>query len=234
MSLNSELNSNLHHAVKEEENNKEFKELTVEDFPPILYRYIKREHLDSFINMGVVSFGQAQGYFKYDGLTEGQFDDEQGRHYEHDTKRTHFFINGVPIKGLTKASLRLGFRDDFGKPLNYYMLCCSLKHDRELYNEFCADICIKIFDVKTLATFIHNKLHEGTTPLDFVFGGVTYYDPISPPKTNNQVDLIFNKLSRFSNQEEYRFAVIDKEARLKEKRFELSLDRSLEDICNIL
>lgn len=209
-----------------------FEKLKMEDYPPVLYRYSKQKYLESFVNEGIVSFGQAKYYESKDGLTYGQRDDEQGRHYIPDLLKTRFVINGMPITHLKDVTIRQGLRNSSSKPLNYYLLCCSLVYDKNLYKEFEADACIEISDVETFFTLIRNKLNQGDIPLDFGLGQVSYYDTSSLPSTNEQIDLIFMKSKEYSHQAEYRFVIIDDKTQLTVDRLGLSLG-SLKAICKL-
>lgn len=98
-----------------------------------LFRFGERKWLEEFLK-GNLSFGKATSY-KDEKLTDAQRDNEQTRTLNPDLNKTHFFIEGYPIKNLKDVEVGYTARDIYNKPLQYYLMSFTQTFDSIMYKE---------------------------------------------------------------------------------------------------
>lgn len=189
-----------------------------------LYRFIKKEHAESFLQ-GVVSFGHWSIY-KDDGLTEAQIDDESKRKFKANPNNLRIVINGVPMGGVRGFEVKYEAKKNF----HCYILSLTTELDANFFNLFHADSCIEIINEKEFVNRLHKVLdREG---LKCYCGIVDYYSEDNLlTSIKNYVDIIFKKNSKYAYQKEYRFAIASLHDLDKDR---LNIDIAcIKDICKI-
>jgi len=210
--------------------------------PPVLYKFGKREHLEPFLEKGIVSFARASRYAD-PALTVGQQDDEITRSFSPDP-RTHQILVGsgsqaAPLSHVFDMKLRYRLNGKDGKPLNYYIWCASLTYNEQLFDEFEADACVKITGAGELGQRLLAAAQSQFPDEDDIQGcdlygrDVAYYDANKLPASTEQRDLIYMKTLQYGHQEEFRFTfATNPEHELPERlNFEIGSLHGIAEFC---
>lgn len=167
-----------------------------------LFKYGKNEHLNQMVKNGVIKISPAT-FYNDASLNSAIKDDELIL-----SVITHpDFINMVHIDQVTKEETIIkptgNVTTTFELSTNYYVFCMSHICDFRLYDDFEADTCLIIKDVKGFLYRLNAAFMEQKGLWGYMADHVRYIDPLNPPK-EKEIDLFFCKHFRYSYQKEIR------------------------------
>ena len=167
-----------------------------------LFKYGNKKYLKSMYESGSIRVMPAT-YYKDASLNSAIHDDERvlSIHHHpskinisHQSKNTGEIVNIKPIGNVTvKHELTT----------NYYVYCMSYVYDFRLFDDFRADACIVINDIKGFLSKIDIAFKKAANGLDRFVGTVTYIDPLNAPNDEN-TSLFFGKHFKYTYQKETR------------------------------
>lgn len=204
--------------------------------PDRFFRFYKLEHAKLFVEEGVVSFGSAASYDD-SRFNDAVRDDEQSRH-SHPDPRRHSLSVAAPggesrqIENVISLKISYDIRHISGKPLSYYILCCSLTDDEQFFKRFDRECYITINDVPEFHRRLDAAIHEQRPAWGGASGRVTYFKEGAVMVPERTLDLIFMKDTSYSWQKEFRYALISPSQETLDKRVSVRLG-PLKDICSI-
>ena len=197
-----------------------------------LYRFSEKRYLDNFLK-GELSFAIASSYDDVK-LTVAQRDDEQARTFNPDLKKHVFVINGSAsaMKGLKEVKITHTARDADGDRLNYYLMSFTSVYDKRLFEEFCADTCVEIFN----EVEFRNRLDRALKAINWngLLGAVKYFDSKSLSAISSNEDILFLKADQYAWQKEFRAVAFPaSKADLKDSRKNMKVG-DLSDIARFV
>lgn len=179
------------------------------DFPDVLFRYGKRNHLDCFLSAGRIRL-QPASHYKDLALAYAQQDNELTRTAFCTPKNQQARFDSQIISGVVKIEIGQHLVDQNGDFYDYYPFCTSRMHERSLYADFNADSCVRIHNpeefVKRFGRACGREFGVGNV---WAFhAAITYFEPRRPPIVTRNLELAFLKDSaKYFKQSEYRLAV---------------------------
>jgi hypothetical protein len=196
--------------------------------PNTIFRYSKKELLDSFLLHGRIVLRPAS-YYKDSALSDAQQDDELARTSSLDTQLYQLAVgdsvdsSAQVLDGLFNITLRHQIRAKDGRSYDYYIFCTSLVHRTDLYPDFHADACVKIGDPEEFIRRLDTTCQREFGAYHLSCAAVIYFDADKPLSVKTNLELAFRKSrQKYSRQEEYRFAIC------LDPKIELSQQRSID------
>lgn len=169
----------------------------------MLYKYLPKKYLDSFLREGVFLF-RSLSYFQ-------DYEDSQIRGDKYEGVLKHSKKEGIEINNLssgTKFNSKLAFESRVDAD-NIFIFCTSLTKSVELANEFKSDTCVEIYRPEMIISKLHSAItrRKRVKPNKLFHREVEYYSEEEVPGTTwvFPEKIAMRKLNFFQNQREYRF-----------------------------
>jgi hypothetical protein len=203
--------------------------------PHTLYHYTKREHAESLIEGGVVSFGYS-GDFDEDHLTVAQRDQEHIRSASFTGKEVRLrtgksYQESVEIPNIRSVDMTARLPP-------YFLKCMSIyRDDRRFFAEFTADTCVCIRNPAEFLSRLTTAINEGQLLLDWdLIADYAVYRRENEPLPTNEDRLFFLKKKEKEWQKEFRVILVPRiryTIPRKGHREQLVVG-PIDDICSIL
>jgi len=192
-----------------------------------LVKFSKKEYLEQMIDFGKIRVSDA-GFYNDPSLNLAVRDNELSQTIilPHGTKIRKKMSSGEyeEIKGIQSISLTNNY------PENFYVYCLTKTYQHRLFDDFNADACLLIYDLKKFFDRFLNCLKKSYSDWQLKSGDVRYNDPFFPPISS---DIPFNKHFRFCYQSEFRIAIKPKKPEEKLGPIYLEIG-SLTDCCELI
>ena len=192
-----------------------------------LVKFSKKEYLEQMIDFGKIRVSDA-GFYNDPSLNLAVRDNELSQTIilPHGTKIRKKMSSGEyeEIKGIQSISLTNNY------PENFYVYCLTKTYQHRLFDDFNADACLLIYDLKKFFDRFLNCLKKSYSDWQLKSGDVRYNDPFFPPISS---DIPFNKHFRFCYQSEFRIAINPKKPEEKLGPIYLEIG-SLTDCCELI
>ncbi len=192
-----------------------------------LVKFSKKEYLEQMIDFGKIRVSDA-GFYNDPSLNLAVRDNELSQTIilPHGTKIRKKMSSGEyeEIKGIQSISLTNNY------PENFYVYCLTKTYQHRLFDDFNADACLLIYDLKKFFDRFLNCLKKSYSDWQLKSGDVRYNDPFFPPISS---DIPFNKHFRFWYQSEFRIAIKPKKPEEKLGPIYLEIG-SLTDCCELI
>lgn len=176
-----------------------------------LVKYGQKKYLNRMYNEGQIRISPAS-FYKNPSLNTAINDDESVLSVAlHPDKATISHINNKT--GKESRILPVGnITTTFSLITNYYVYCMAHVYDFRLFDDFEADACIIIHDVKAFLSRLDKVFKSAEGNWSFMTNQVRYVDPLNPPREQD-IDVFFCKHFRYSYQKEVRAVWIPEEDR---------------------
>lgn len=191
-----------------------------------LVKFSKREYLDQIKNFGKIRVNPASIYDDPSlNLAVRDRELSQTVILPQGTKLKKRMPTGEykEIDGIKNMSINNHSTD-------FYVYCATKTYQHRLFDDFGADACLLIYDIKIFLDKILNCLKTSYPNWLVKSGDVRFNDPFSPPNTS---DIPFNKHFRFWYQSEFRIAFKPKTPVKKLEPIDLEIG-SLVDCCELI
>jgi|GEM_PF-6770555 len=188
-----------------------------------LFRYTKKEYAETFIEKGLIFFNSLEYYKNYQSDKETIKDEKEGKIIFRPSDESGYKIHiGAP--GLDRITLESGkdivsgsveLSNTYEDIENFYIFCISQEFNKDLYEEFEADTCVKIKDKDEFIRRSANALKSLKYKLSYY--PIKYY---SEKEDNLETNLPYYllKRSKYEHQKEFRLCFY-KEYDCKQKKY---------------
>lgn len=192
-----------------------------------LVKFSKKEYLEQIKDLGKIRVSAA-AFYNDPSLNLAVRDDELSQKIilPPGTKIRKRMTSGEyeEIKGIQNISMTSSY------PENFYVYCLTKTYQHRLFDDFNADACLLIYDLKRFLDRFLNCLKSSYSDWLLKSGDVWYNDPFFPPISS---DIPFNKHFRFWYQSEFRIAIKPKKPAEKLEPIYLEIG-SLADCCELI
>lgn len=167
------------------------------------YRFSSKKSCEKFINEGVIYFNSLSYYKNYKGENYAIKDEKEGSIENNISKNNHeITFDGYTFKPEDIASETINIKNELREPENFFIFCLANKFNNNLYEEFEADACVEIKDIKEFSNRIKKILPDN---YKLNFDDVEYYDN-EKPKTATKPLCLYKEIA-YAYQNESRFYI---------------------------
>lgn len=196
------------------------------------YRFSKQRFLETFVNEGIIPFGNSRPYRDGTALTPAQRDDEEGRSFR--VKPKDGIVRLVPKDGSPPIVANSVVHIDIRLEVPVcYLLCLTKYYDPNRYADYDADACVEITDIRQFMDRLKQQVTK-TMP-GWIVGAksVEYFNPNFSLTNSDLFRLICSKDNRYEWQAEYRIVLHNPGDAGSSDRIIVNIG-PLNDICRIV